>query len=393
MPSATKPSAYSSLWLLVSWMTVFLVGTDLFVISSFLPLIGEEVQVPPASLAILVSAFSLTYAVACPIQGRMAERWGLRTVLVSGVAALGLANLYTAMASSVLHLVISRVLAGVAAAAISPMVYALTAERAAPTQRTSRLALVNSGLVISLALGAPLGLLIGDMTDWRTVFVGLAVALWAMVPVNAAIWPAKTERRPATHAVTQERLWDAWPFLLCMVAWSAGVYATYTLLGAALNQDFNASAQDMALALTCFGFGATSGVILGGRLADRIGPSRLVQLSFASMLAAFTVCHFIYRQQLYGALVVNLFVIAFVAYGFFPAIQACAAQAFTTRRPTVLGLMSSALYVGMTLGATFGAGVFRMYGLEVVLLISATAATVGWGVSLQGAARKAGRVV
>lgn len=392
MPSPTKPLTSSSLWLLVSWLTVFLVGTDLFIISPFLPLIGKEVQVPPASLAILVSAFSLTYAVTCPIQGRIAERWGLRTVLVSGVAALGMANLYTAMASNVLHLTISRVLAGVAAASISPMVYALTAERAAPAQRASRLALVNSGLVISLALGAPLGLLIGDMTDWRAVFAGLAVALWVMVPVNAAIWPANTERKPAAHAVTQERLRDAWPFLACMVAWSAGVYATYTLLGAALSQDFAASAQDTALALTCFGLGATSGVILGGRLADRIGAKRLVQLSFALMLVAFAVCHFAYHQHLYWMLVGNLFVIALVAYGFFPAIQACAAQAFTTRRPTVLGLMSSALYVGITLGAAFGAGAFKTYGMEVVLLMSAMAAVVGWGVSIRGAAFRAVRV-
>jgi predicted MFS family arabinose efflux permease len=74
----------------------------------------------------------------------------------------------------------------------------------------------------------------------------------------------------------------------------------------------------------------------------------------------------------------NLFVVAFVAYGFFPAIQACAAQTFSIRRPTVLGLMSSALYVGISLGASIATQIFNVFGMDSVFLISALAALIGW---------------
>lgn len=378
----TKPNFSSSLissyWLPISWVTIFLVGTDLFIISPFLPLISKELNTQPESLTILVSSFSLTYAIACPIQGRIAERWGLRTVLVVGIVSLALANLFTAIAISQSQLVLSRILAAIAAASISPMIYALTADRVEPSQRASRLAMVNSGLVISLALGAPFGLLIGDMTNWRVVFIGLAIFLLVIAPMNKVVWLEGGVRSSPKRINTQENLWNAWPYLVCMLAWSSSIYAMYTLLGTALDRDFGASAQDTAIAMTCFGTGATSGVILGGRLADRIGAKRLVQLSFSLMLISFFVCYFVYQQHCYMVLLANLFVVAFVAYGFFPAIQACAAQTFSIRRPTVLGLMSSALYVGISLGASIATQIFNVFGMDPVFLISALAALIGW---------------
>ncbi len=387
MRSIVGATARSPIWLLVSWVTIFLVGTDLFIVSSFLPSIARELRTSPASLAILVSAFSVAYAVACPVQGWVAERLGLRTVLIAGVTSLGLANLYTAMAPDLLRLTVSRVLAGFAAAAISPVLYALTADRAAPAQRASRLALVNSGLVISLCLGAPLGLVIGDMTNWRTVFVGLATVLLIMAPINAATWSPRTTRTPAIRvAISHEQVWNALPLLVCMVAWSASVYATYTLIAMSLSQDFRASAQGIASTLACFGAGATAGVLGGGRLADHIGAGRVVRLSLLLMSAAFALCHAAYRTHVPGVLATALFAVSFAAYGFFPAIQACAARMFTAQRPTVLGLMSSALYVGITLGASLGASVFESLGMGAVLIMSAMIALGGFLVSLQGTA-------
>jgi len=244
------------------------------------------------------------------------------------------------------------------------------------------LAWVNSGLVISLALGAPLGLLIGDVTNWRAVFIGLAVVLLLIAPIHAKVWPHNTGRITTGPIDTNERLRRAVPYLVCMLMWSVSVYATYTLLGTALDKEFFTSARETAIAMTCFGAGATSGVILGGKLADRLGARRWIQLCFLLMLISFSVFYIVYQRHLYIALITNLFVIALVAYGFFPAIQACATQTFSTRRPTVLGLMSSALYVGMSLGASIGTRVFEAHGMNAVLLTSLLAALIGWMTSV-----------
>ena len=46
MSSAPKHAAK---WSPIAWFTIFLVGTDLFVISPLLPLIGRELGYQPAS--------------------------------------------------------------------------------------------------------------------------------------------------------------------------------------------------------------------------------------------------------------------------------------------------------------------------------------------------------
>jgi predicted MFS family arabinose efflux permease len=371
-------------WLLVGWLTAFVVGTDLFIVAPFLPSIGSELGRDPASLTLLVGAFSLAYAVACPLQGRLAERVGLSRVLCFGVFALGAANLYTAAASDLLQLTLSRCLAGCAAASVTPMLYALAAERAAPASRSTSLALVNSGLILALAGGAPLGLIFGEFAGWRVVFALLGGMLFVLGPVHLAMWQ-RQRATPATAPVLvrPERLRDATIFLGCMMLWAIPIYASYTLLGTALDGEMHWPVPRISAMLACFGAGATLGAVLGGRMADRIGPASFVRLSFVLTGAAFLVASWIYRQHNEWALGCALFLISFVAYGFFPALQACAAAVFRVRRPTVLGLMSSSLYVGTALGASLGATLFWRGGLILVLLTSAAVAFAGWAAAMR----------
>jgi predicted MFS family arabinose efflux permease len=385
MDNARKlDAAPSRRWLLVGWITAFVVGTDLFIVAPFLPSIGGELGIDPASLTILVSAFSLTYAVTCPLHGCIAERIGLNNMLCFGVLALGMANLYTAAAPDLFQLTLSRCVAGFAAASITPMLYALTAERVAPARRAASLALVNSGLILALAGGAPMGLMIGMFSGWRTVFGLLGGGLLLLFPVHLAIWQQAPAARVSVSGGDQpERLRDAAIFLATMIVWSIAIYASYTLVGTAIYAEKHWPVPLTAAMLACFGAGATLGALLGGRLADRIGPCKFVRLSFLLTSAGFTSASWIYGLNSAWALGAVLFLIALMAYGLFPALQACAAAVFVTRRPTVLGLMSSALYVGISIGASTGASLFSHGGMQLVLVASAVAAFIGFGLALR----------
>lgn len=371
-------------WMLVGWLTIFLVGTDLFVVSPFLTIIGQDLASPPASLTWIVSIFSATYAVACPLQGRLAERVGSARMLLAGVAMLAVGNLCTAWAHDLPSLLASRALAGLGAASTSPMLYALAAEYAPPQRRASDLALINSGLLISLVLGAPLGLMMGSFSDWRLVFELLAVAFAAILPVNYLVWrPAAASARPASvrppETLAAEPLVAAWPYLASMVCWSASVYVLYTLLGAALTADYRLGAVGVAICLGVFGVGAALGSLHGGRLADRVGPARMATWCFVAMIVWLTALLAAYPLRTIALLAVLLFLFTLSAYGFFPALQACAAQRFVVRRPTVLGLISSSLYVGLTLGSAAGGLLFQRIGMSGVVLF-------GLGASLAGMA-------
>lgn len=377
--SHTKP------WLGLSWMTAFLVGTDLFIVAPLLPSIARDMRELPTSLTVLVSAFSLAYAIASPIFGRLARRSGLSRQLRFGVFILAAANAYTALAPTVFQLVCSRIIAGLGAASITPVLYALAAERAAPEKRGHALAIVSSGLVLALAAGAPLGLILGGVSSWRLVFGGLGVALLVTLPAHQVVWRIKLQHVPeqfghlpiSTASASKERMLDAWPLLLGMILWAMSVYGTYTLLGTAFQDALGWRVSTVAAMLGCFGVGATAGSLSGGKFADWMGANIVIRWSFALSAVALLMTAWAYEAGSPWFMGVALLVTALLTYGIFPALQASVAEQFHELRPMILGLMSSALYVGITVGTFVGANIYRLAGMSYVLIGSACLALTG----------------
>src|SRR4051812_22872272 len=167
--------------LAVGWLTMFAVGTDLFVVSPLLPMVAGDYRISAALAGLSVTVFSLSYMVSAPFFGHLADRIGRHRVLVGGLAVFTVANLTTAAAESLVVLLASRVVAGSAAAAVSPSVYALVAGAAPPERRARWMALVVSGLLVSLALGAPIGGWAGASFGWGPIFAALAFSSFCLV--------------------------------------------------------------------------------------------------------------------------------------------------------------------------------------------------------------------
>jgi predicted MFS family arabinose efflux permease len=154
--------------LAIAWCTLFVVGTDLFVVSPLLPLIAGDYDLSPTAVGLTVMAFAVTYMICAPLLGRIADRIGRRVMLSWCLVGFAVANLLTAMAPSFGLLLVARVVAGATAAGVSPSIYALVGESAPPTRRATWMATAVSGLLCSLSFGAPLGALIGASFVWRT---------------------------------------------------------------------------------------------------------------------------------------------------------------------------------------------------------------------------------
>src|SRR5438270_5983958 len=109
--------------LAVAWVTMFVVGSDLFVVSPLLPLISADYAVPPAAAGLSVTVFAVAYMLSAPALGHLADRVGRGRVLTCCLCAFGAANLLTAMAGDFTWLLATRIVAGTAAAGVSPSIY------------------------------------------------------------------------------------------------------------------------------------------------------------------------------------------------------------------------------------------------------------------------------
>jgi predicted MFS family arabinose efflux permease len=365
--------------LAIAWCTLFVVGTDLFVVSPLLPLIADQFDLPTAAAGLSVTAFAVTYMISAPLLGGIADRAGRRRMLSCCLVGFAAANLFTAAAPSFSWLLAARVIAGAMTAGVSPSVYALVGESAPPARRASWMAIAVSGLLCSLSFGAPLGALIGASFGWAKVFELLAALSLLLVLANRHIWPADVRAIQTGGTVQAAAPNSVAPRLLPTVVWATALYSIYTYLGAWLTQ-LGFSTEAIAQVILCYGLGAIVGALGGGRIADRIGTKAAMVASPFALSAAFALL----PLTLHPGLLIGLGfgVASALAQVFFPAQQAGLVGDFPTRRATALAWNNSALFLGIALSSLIGGQIIShgsfATGLFICAGIALAASLIGW---------------
>src|SRR5260370_31263130 len=103
-----------------AWLTMFVVGTDLFVGSPLLPLIAQDYDVSPGLAGWNVTVFSLAYMLSAPLLGDAADRIRRRRGLVCSFLVFSGANLLTASNANFRCLLAARLVPVAAPPGISP---------------------------------------------------------------------------------------------------------------------------------------------------------------------------------------------------------------------------------------------------------------------------------
>jgi MFS transporter, DHA1 family, putative efflux transporter len=364
--------------LATGWLTMFVIGSDLFVVSPLLPQIAASFAVAAATAGLCVTVFALVYMAGAPLLGHIGDRVGRRRILVFCLGVFAIANLLTAVAGSFAWLLGARLLAGAAAAGVSPSVYALAGGSAPFGRRGTHLAIVVSGLLASLTLAAPCAALIGPKIGWPAVFAGIAALGILLAWANLRVWPAPggaagTEAPPGRLAIGALA-----PRLAPTVVWSTALYGTYTYLGTGLGLAGYATGPIAGIILL-YGCGAMVGVLLGGRITDRFGE----RLATTTALAGLSGCFLLLQLALHAGVLVGcaFWLLSAVAQVFFPAQQAGLARDFPGWRTTVLAWNNSALFLGISLGSLIGGRAVAVGGFAADLAVSAVIAIIGCAIN------------
>ncbi|MFE9560011.1 MFS transporter [Streptomyces sp. NPDC006487] len=372
----------------LAWLTQFMVGTDLFVVAPLLPAIAESLGVSPASTGLLITAFAVAYVVASPFAGWLSDRWDRATVLVAALVLFSAANAATAVAPDFGLLLATRVVAGIAAAATGPTVYALVSTRARPQARAQVLAVVGSGLLTALWVGAPAGSLLGRHLGWQSAFVILAAGTFLLAFPHAFVWRARPVVAPA--AAPRGDVGTGAGTAVSAVAvtglWAFSVYGLYTFLAVALHADGRAGS--VVWLLVVYGIGAVVGGQAGGRIADRAGAVRVTRTALALTAVLEVVVALVYPVTWALACALGLF--AVVAYAFFPAQQRHLVDMFPHRATAMLSWNNSALFVGLSVVGAAGGHILHALDYPALLYVCAAVAVPACLVARGGQGRRRG---
>jgi predicted MFS family arabinose efflux permease len=345
----------------VFWLALaaFAIGTEAFVIAGLLPAIAADLRISLAATGQLVTAYALTYAIGSPILAVAFNNLDRRLVLALALCAFIAGNLLAVAATTFTMLLASRMLMALGAGLCMPTALAVSVAIASPERRGRAIALVTSGMTVATVFGVPLGTWIGAHFGWRATFVLVAI-LGAIALAGLLLGlPHGLPRNTATlgQRIAVARHGAVLHALAVTTFWGLGGFTVLTYLSVPL-QGLGFGPTEIGLALLVFGSAAAIGNLLGGSLADRIGPAATTTLGLVVMMIALTLqsatLKFGPPDYAWPIFLVLIFCWGIGGWTFYPGQVANLVRIEPAAPMIALSLNASAMYFGFAVGGALG---------------------------------------
>jgi len=308
MEASTRESGAPSAHLVIVGGAVLLASIAAFFRVPILPSLGTELRMDAAQLGLITTAFALGRIVTDIPAGRFTDRVSALTLLSTSSFVLAVGSLLFAIAPTPMAVLVAAFVLGIASSITNTtgMTFFATARPAASRGRS--LALYSASLLVGQALGPTAGGLLAGPFGWRgalygaaAVGVGLIVfTRIAAVTVHPAvgsiraigITPSRSQAEVPKEAldpsvVRQLRILLLVPFTLFFVL-GALPQTLLPIIGA---DSLGLDAAAIGLALGLGGLCRLVGVLVGGRVSDRLGrktalvPGMLLMFGGVALLA------------------------------------------------------------------------------------------------------------
>jgi predicted MFS family arabinose efflux permease len=302
-------------------------------------------------------------ATSSPVLTAVTGRVDRRRLLIASMSLFAVLNMAAAMAHSFLALAAARVLLAFAAGIYTPNANALAGALVPAEQRGRAIAVVNGGLTAAIALGVPLGAVVGERFGWRMTFVGVgglsavaAAGLAQGLPrgVGAAMVSASLGDR--VRAVRNPRVART---LVVTTVWASGSYAVYTYIAPLLYSATPLRGSQIGVALFTWGLAAGFGLFVSGNATDRLGTGLVLRASLASLVLGLAglavVANVVAPTRAVVPVLAAMALWGMSSWAFFPAQQTRLIEIVgVPSAPVALSLNASFMYLGFSLGAALG---------------------------------------
>jgi FSR family fosmidomycin resistance protein-like MFS transporter len=255
---------------------------------ALLPALAAKFRLEPGDIALLASALAITTSLPQPIFGLLADRLGRNRVGAIGLGVSAALLLGVSLVSSAAWLWALLLVGGLGSSALHPAGMGL-ARAASPNNGGLGVALFSSAGMAGGAVG-PL-LAIGITSAW-----GLSELAWAALPILClAAWlghgesPGVAARQVSPIRLARDLLKGptGWLALVALLANLVMLSFTSAIpIWLVAERGFGETSAVIGLTLGSLSLGAAVGGVLGGALARRQEPDRLIVGSLALSLFA-----------------------------------------------------------------------------------------------------------
>ncbi|GAB3596504.1 MFS transporter [Microbacterium tumbae] len=257
--------------LIVMMLMSFLLVTAEFLPNGMLTEMAAGLGVTPGQAGQTVTVTALVGFLVAPTVGLMLPRLDRRSLLVWMAIAAAASNLIVAVAPNLVLVLLARFLLGAAISAFWSMSITVAARIAGGARIGRAVMFTTAGTSLATVAGVPLGVMLGELLDWRAVFA-LAAAVTALLAVGLrTLLPSV----PAAQASSIRILVDTVRRpgvglgLTGHVLVVLGHFLAYTYIRLALERIPDVDAGAIVVLLALFGAGGLIGNLVIGFVVDR----------------------------------------------------------------------------------------------------------------------------
>ncbi|MCX6463312.1 MAG: aromatic acid/H+ symport family MFS transporter [Pseudonocardiales bacterium] len=276
------------------WAAVALEGYDLVVLGVVLPVLLRDPvwALTPATAALISTVGLLGVMVGALGIGPLADVIGRRRTMVLTVVGFSVLTLACAFAPGPVAFGVLRFLAGLGLGGVLPVALALVNEYAAPGRAGSATTALMTGYHVGAVATALLGIVVIPAWGWQAMFVIGAVPAVVLVPLLVRLLPAEADARPeqpagSTPANPVTTLFRDGYLRATIAFWVTSFMGLLLVYGLNtwLPEIMRAAGYELGAALALLlvlNVGAVLGLLVAGRVADRVGVRPAVIAWFAA---------------------------------------------------------------------------------------------------------------
>ena len=242
-------------------LNMFIAVGSFGIIIPIIPAYLKEIGQGGTAAGLIIAIFAFTQFLISPLGGKLADRYGRRPLINTGLFVLAISMLIFYFADSIILLYISRAIGGIGCAFLIPAIYAYVADITTMDQRAKGNSFISAAMSLGIVIGPGIGGWLADYGLKTPLLISAIVGLLAFVISHFTLKESLVEKVEVSTGNDQSMVKDIVlsvkkPFFIPLVItliMSFGLMSYETVLGLYVSDEFSVTPKEIAFMITSTG--------------------------------------------------------------------------------------------------------------------------------------------
>ncbi|MBM6440001.1 MFS transporter [Lacticaseibacillus rhamnosus] len=346
---------------LLFFLVMFVIGTDTFLVSPLLPTLTRYYGITTSISGFIVSAYAIGYMLSALLIGPISDRHDRKKILVGGLVVFTVATASCGLANTFAWMLITRFVAGIAAATAGPQIWAAIPVLFPRQQVVKVMGYATAGLAVAQIVGVPLGSYLA-VWSWRFPFFFVGAIALILTLLVMRLMPSLNDAKaaPASESIYRQLIGNhpVMKLLAAYLLFQTANFCGFAFIGTWFAKSFNLSVGAIGSFILLIGVGQFVGSLLGSRLVTWLGQPHAFLLEFILFIIGYVVLPFA-NSPLAATIILAL--IYTIGGALLPLFMSTLQEHAGTARSTISALANAVMYLGEAIGGVIGGVLIKQF--------------------------------